>query len=118
MDLTDVATMPDLIVVGAGAAGLSAAVTVAGSGFSVQIVEARNRIGGRMFTPRDPVWQVPIELGAEFIHGVPPEIWKPLETQCHQVSRFDSFREDGSGPRLSASGECACNVLGLHLTDA
>jgi monoamine oxidase len=86
MDLTDVSTMPDLIVVGAGAAGLSAAVKVAGSGFSVQIVEARNRIGGRMFTLRDPVWQVPIELGAEFIHGVPPEIWKPLETHHSEIA--------------------------------
>jgi monoamine oxidase len=74
-----VSTTPDLIVVGAGAAGLSSAVKVAGLGFSVQIIEARNRIGGRMFTLRDPVWKVPIELGAEFIHGLPPELWKPLE---------------------------------------
>ena len=71
--------MPDLIVVGAGAAGLSTAVRVARSGFSVQILEARERIGGRMFTLRDPVCRAPIELGAEFIHGLPPEIWKPLE---------------------------------------
>jgi monoamine oxidase len=75
--------MPDLIVVGAGAAGLSAAVQVARAGFCVVILEARDRIGGRMFTLRDPVWQVPIELGAEFIHGLPPEIWKPLKR--HQV---------------------------------
>jgi monoamine oxidase len=75
--------MKDLIVVGAGAAGLSAAVQVARSGFSVHILEARDRIGGRMFTLHDPVWQVPIELGAEFIHGLPPEIWKPLDR--HQV---------------------------------
>jgi monoamine oxidase len=73
--------MPDLIVVGAGAAGLSAAAEVGRSGFSVQIVEARSRIGGRMFTLRDPVWKVPIELGAVFIHGLPPEIWKPVEKQ-------------------------------------
>jgi monoamine oxidase len=71
--------MPDLIVVGAGAAGLSAAVRVARAGFSVQIVEARDRIGGRMFTLRDQVCHAPVELGAEFIHGLPMEIWKPLE---------------------------------------
>src|SRR5580658_1071564 len=81
-----VSTMPDLIVVGAGAAGLSAAVKVARSGFSVHTVEARSRIGGRMFTLRDPVWQVPIELGAEFIHGLPPEIWKPLEKQQSDIA--------------------------------
>lgn len=81
-----VSTMPDLIVVGAGAAGLSAAIKVARSGFSVQIIEARNRIGGRMFTLRDPVWQVPIELGAEFIHGLPSEICRPLQRQRSDIA--------------------------------
>jgi monoamine oxidase len=70
---------PDVIVVGAGAAGLAAAVELARAGVSVIIIEARNRVGGRMFTQRDPVCQAPIELGAEFIHGLPPEIWKPLQ---------------------------------------
>jgi monoamine oxidase len=78
--------MLDLIVVGAGAAGLSAAVKVARAGFSVQILEARDRIGGRIFTLCDPLWQVPIELGAEFIHGRPPEIWKPLETKQPDIA--------------------------------
>src|SRR5438552_1113001 len=81
-----VSTKPDLIVVGEGAAGLSAAIKVARSGISVHIVEARSRIGGRMFTLRDPVWQAPIELGAEFIHGLPPEIWKPLERQRSDIA--------------------------------
>jgi monoamine oxidase len=81
-----VSTTPDVIVIGAGAAGLSAAAKVARSGFSVRIVEARSRIGGRMFTLRDPVWQVPIELGAEFIHGLPPEIWKPLKAQQSDIA--------------------------------
>jgi monoamine oxidase len=72
-------TTPEVIVVGAGAAGLSAAIKVARSGFSVQIVDARSRIGGRMYTLREPVLKIPIELGAEFIHGLPPETWKPLE---------------------------------------
>jgi monoamine oxidase len=81
-----VSTRPDLLVIGAGAAGLSAAVKVARSGFSVLIVEARSRIGGRMFTLRDPVWKVPIELGAEFIHGLPPELWKPLERHQSEIA--------------------------------
>jgi monoamine oxidase len=73
--------MPDVIVVGAGAAGLAAAAELGRSGLAVVIVEARNRIGGRMFTQRDPVWGVPIEFGAEFIHGLPPEIWEPLQAR-------------------------------------
>jgi len=69
----------DVIVVGAGAAGLSAAVALARAGLGVTIFEARERIGGRIFTLRDPVCQAPIELGAEFIHGRPPEIWNLLK---------------------------------------
>jgi monoamine oxidase len=73
--------IPDVIVIGAGAAGLAAASELGRAGLSVAILEARDRIGGRMFTLRDPLYQAPIELGAEFIHGLPPEIWQPLQAR-------------------------------------
>ena len=68
-----------VVIIGAGAAGLAAARKLGESGFSVLVLEARDRIGGRIFTRREPGCTVPIELGAEFIHGRPPEIWQPLE---------------------------------------
>jgi monoamine oxidase len=71
--------IPDVIVIGAGAAGPAAAAELGRAGLFVTILEARDRIGGRIFTVRDPVYQVPIELGAEFIHGLPPETWTPLQ---------------------------------------
>jgi monoamine oxidase len=71
----------DVIIIGAGAAGLAAAAELGRSGFSVSILEARDRIGGRIFTLPDSALQVPIELGAEFIHGLPPEIWLPLQAR-------------------------------------
>jgi monoamine oxidase len=74
----------DVIVIGAGAAGMAAAVELAAAGFSVSILEARDRIGGRVFTQRDRFVDAPIELGAEFIHGMPHEIWQPL--QKHKVA--------------------------------
>jgi len=74
----------DVIVVGAGVAGLAAAVELSRSGLSVTILEARDRIGGRVFTQRHPTSQAPVELGAEFIHGLPPETWNIL--QEHNVS--------------------------------
>ncbi len=80
------AKSPDVIVVGAGAAGLAAAADLGRARLSVTILEARDRIGGRMFTQRDPVCQAPIELGAEFIHGVPPEIWEPLQARNVRVT--------------------------------
>jgi monoamine oxidase len=70
----DYSKQPEVIVVGAGASGLTAAVALADAGLSVTVLEARDRIGGRMFTLLDPKLHAPIELGAEFIHGRPPEI--------------------------------------------
>jgi monoamine oxidase len=70
---------PQVLIIGAGAAGLAAACKLGESGFSVLLLEARDRIGGRIFTRREPGCAAPIELGAEFIHGMPPEIWQPLE---------------------------------------
>lgn len=66
-------TASDVLVIGAGVAGLAAAREISASGLSVIVLEARDRIGGRIFTIRDNNSAVPIELGAEFVHGRPPE---------------------------------------------
>ena len=64
----------DCVVIGAGAAGLAASADLSQAGYNVLCLEARERIGGRIFTLRDPLCPIPLELGAEFIHGRPPEI--------------------------------------------
>jgi len=61
----------DILVIGAGAAGLAAADELARAGRSVLVVEARDRVGGRCLTRRLPGIPAPVELGAEFIHGRP-----------------------------------------------
>jgi monoamine oxidase len=66
---------PDVIVVGAGVAGLAAAEELSRAGRAVTILEARDRLGGRVFTRR-LADGTPIELGAEFVHGRPPEMWR------------------------------------------
>lgn len=63
----------DVIVIGAGAAGLAAAYTLCRTGHSVLVLEARDRIGGRIWTRIEPALAAPVELGAEFIHGASPE---------------------------------------------
>lgn len=68
----------DVVVIGAGLSGLAASITLVKAGKSVAILEARDRIGGRIHTLHDPNWPVPLEYGAEFVHGRPPELMKLL----------------------------------------
>lgn len=64
----------DVVIVGAGAAGLTALRELDRAGKRVLCLEARDRIGGRIYTVHDVRSPIPIELGAEFVHGLPPEI--------------------------------------------
>jgi monoamine oxidase len=78
-----------VIVIGAGISGLAAACKLAGSGLSVTVLEARSRIGGRIFTQRNPASASAIELGAEFIHGMPTQVWHPLEQSASDITEVD-----------------------------
>jgi monoamine oxidase len=69
----------EVVIVGAGVAGLAAMHTLVRAGRSVLCLEARNRIGGRICTHHDPLLPIPVELGAEFIHGRAREIWELIE---------------------------------------
>lgn len=60
-----VATSGDRVaVIGAGAAGAAAARSLADAGFDVVLVEARDRVGGRIHTIGSDNWAIPVELGA------------------------------------------------------
>lgn len=82
----------DVIVVGAGVAGMAAALEIAQAGVKVTLLEARDRVGGRVFTKPDAVANAPIELGAEFVHGQPPEIMDRLR-ELH-IAPIPSSGED------------------------
>jgi monoamine oxidase len=76
----------DVLIIGAGAAGLSAGLELSRAGLRVEILEARDRVGGRMFTLHDAVLNHHIELGAEFVHGLAPEIWLPVQQHNLKVA--------------------------------
>lgn len=61
----------DVIIVGAGICGLAAARDLARAGRSVLVLEARDRVGGRICTLGGNRFSIPVERGAEFIHGKP-----------------------------------------------
>jgi monoamine oxidase len=78
-----------ILVIGAGMAGLTAARSLAEAGRSVTLVEASTRVGGRVHTIREG--NEIIELGAEFIHGKPPELWSLIEE-----ANLETYELDGS----------------------
>ncbi len=64
---------PDVLIIGAGAAGIAAGHELKRRGISFQIIEARDRVGGRMFT--DASLDVPFDAGAFYIHWAEKNPW-------------------------------------------
>lgn len=66
------------------------------------LLEARHRPGGRIHTIHNPVFPVPIELGAEFIHGKPPEIWRLVEAgklaAVEQAGQHERLQDGHTAP--------------------
>ena len=59
----------DVVVIGAGAAGLMAAWELIQTGKNAAVIEAKDYVGGRIHTIADKNFELPVELGAEFVHG-------------------------------------------------
>lgn len=68
----------DVLILGAGAAGLNAARSLV-TDHRVIVLEARDRVGGRLFTRRHAGQPTPVELGPEFVHGRMPETFELLD---------------------------------------
>jgi len=67
--MTEKRPPPKIIIIGAGISGIAAAKTLYDKGYSVTIIEARDRVGGRMNTDRTTL-SAPCDLGASWIHHV------------------------------------------------
>lgn len=99
--------IPDVIVIGAGAAGLAAAETLTRAGASVLVLEGRPRTGGRILTRRVRGWPLPVELGAEFVHGPAPEVLDIARDAGLLVDRLPDTRIE-----WTASGGGGCTISG------
>lgn len=83
-------TQPRVLILGGGMAGLVAARALARAGADVDVIEARERLGGRVLTEHVDAWPLPIELGPEFVHGRPQATLKLLEAaQLRQLPVID-----------------------------
>lgn len=102
----------DTIVIGAGMSGATTARLLTDAGQRVVVLEARNRIGGRMHTDRTAGFSV--DLGASWIHGIEDSrVWELAQTLEVPTIEFTvgSFQAggrpiadfDGAGSRMSAA---------------
>ena len=100
----------EILIIGAGAAGLATAVELSKAGRSVVVIEARDRIGGRMLTQHESKSNHPIELGAEFIHGRSPVLFSIIEQAKLKVAEVSSRNWYYEGGHFVKSGEFWASV--------
>jgi monoamine oxidase len=102
-------TNPDVIVVGAGAAGLSAAQSLRRDGFETVVLEAADYIGGRCVTDTS-TFSVPFDLGGSWLHSAPINPLARLAEQSGKVlhkrpwrsSRVHAFGHDLSDDQVQS----------------
>ena len=87
----------DAIVIGAGVSGLKAAESLKNNGFTVTVLEARNRIGGRIWS--DESLGFPVDMGASWIHGIDNN---PVYTLANQ-NKVTTYKFDYSNIRISSN---------------
>ncbi|WP_092553886.1 flavin monoamine oxidase family protein [Herbiconiux ginsengi] len=80
-----------IAVIGAGMAGATAARALADSGFDVVVIEARDRVGGRIDTREGGDWPFPVELGAASVSG--DTLDQLLRTNAVGTISLDATRE-------------------------
>ncbi len=111
----------DVLVIGAGMAGLAAARDLAERGLWTLVLEARDRVGGRIHSVQTS--EGTVELGAEFVHGRDPQLWELIEEAGAETFERQGtmLREDADGDLISEedAGGGELDSLGelAHLPD-
>ena len=89
----DIPANPDVAIVGAGAAGLSAARSLIEGGLSVMVLEARDRIGGRAWTESD-TFGIPFDHGCSWLHTATRNPFKPMADEWGYTTLYHDNAEE------------------------
>ncbi|MFN3982991.1 MAG: flavin monoamine oxidase family protein, partial [Caldilinea sp.] len=104
-----------VLVIGAGVAGLSAARELQQLGYTVTVLEARNRVGGRVWTVHDPSRGLALDMGASWIHGVTGNPIATLADQqglaTHLTNYDNNWLYDTNGAEASDALELSIEAL-------
>lgn len=103
----------DVIVVGAGVAGLTAAAELAPHVASVTLLESADRIGGRVHTIFPAEANGPIELGAEFVHGTPEPFTSFLKEKKFALEEMDGRMLRSDNGQLTSGSDFFPRVMEL-----
>jgi monoamine oxidase len=103
----------DVIVIGAGVAGIAAAGELARKRLRVLVVEARDRLGGRIATIRRSGWPHPIELGAQFVHAGNEALWRALKQHSIKTKRASPRHWHFENERLKAIDDVAKRIAAV-----
>lgn len=103
----------EVIVIGAGVAGLTAAAELAPHVDSVTLLEASNRIGGRVYTIHPQEANGPVELGAEFVHGKPEPFTSFLKQHKLRLEEMDGRMLRLEHGELTSGGDFFPRVMEL-----
>ncbi len=107
-----------VIVIGAGMAGLSAAYDLCRAGWQVTVLEARNRVGGRVFSMRSFSNGLVAEGGGEFIDGHHTRMLayaKEFKLSLGEVGSWQGQTEDWGAYEGKAGQQNDINVWGFDL---
>ena len=107
-------TDPDVVIIGAGVAGLEAARTLTEQGITFVLIDANDRIGGRVHTNHS-IFDVPFDTHAHWMRASPDN---PLISHA-RANGFEVYRDPGRakyfvGQRQATDDE----IADLHQTDA